>query len=398
MATKVTLRTKPISQGRDSIYLDYYPPIKHPETGKLTRREFLMLYLHATEQREEQSYVDRNGKEQQRIVPLLDKSYAPKKVVLSPLQKNHNKETMALAENIRSQRQIEIQAGQLGFLSKEKLNMNFVTYFEKLMQKRRGGNYGNWYSSYLILKEYTGGELKMSELTDTFCNEFRDYFLSYDGLKQNTKAAYFGKFKAVLRQAYKESLIPEDYNKNVRSLELEETRREYLTLEELQKLSRTDCALPELKKAALFSAFTGLRHGDVVALTWGIIQRDNTGWVIRFTQQKTKGVEDLPISDEAVELLGERGDDNAVIFEGITKYSDAWYNTRLKKWIADAGITKRISFHCFRHTFATMLLTNGADLYTVSKMLGHRDIKTTQIYGKIVDKLKRDASNKITLK
>lgn len=398
MATKVSIRTKPLSNGRDTIYLDYYPPIKHPETGKPTRREFLKLFLYATEQREEQTYKDGNGKDQQRIVPLLDKSYNPKKVVLLPLQKNHNKETMALAENIRSQRQIEIQAGQLGFLSKEKLNMNFVVYFEKLMQKRRGGNYGNWYSSYLILKEYTGGELKMSELTDTFCSELREYYLNYEGLKQNTKSAYFGKFKAVLRQAYKDSLIPTDLNKNVASIETEETRREYLTLDELQKLARTDCEVPELKQAALFSAFTGLRHSDVVALTWGIVQKDNTGWVIRFTQQKTKGVEDLPISDEAVDLLGERGADDAIIFESITKYSDPWYNQRLKKWVENAGITKRISFHCFRHTFATLLLSQGADLYTVSKMLGHRDIKTTQIYGKIVDKLKRDASNKITLK
>lgn len=164
----------------------------------------------------------------------------------------------------------------------------------------------------------------------------------------------------------------------------------------MQKLARTDCEVPELKQAALFSAFTGLRHSDVVALTWGIIQKDNAGWVIRFTQQKTKGVEDLPISDEAVDLLGERGTDDAIIFEGITKYSDPWYNQRLKKWVEDAGITKRISFHCFRHTFATLLLSQGADLYTVSKMLGHRDIKTTQIYGKIADKLKRDAANKIT--
>lgn len=252
MATKVSIRTKPISDGRDSVYLDYYPPIKHPETGKSTRREFLKLFLCATEQREQQTYTDSNGKEQQRIVPLLDSKHEPKKVVLTPLQKLHNKETSALAENIRSQRQIEIQAGQFGFLSKEKLNMNFVTYFEKLMNKRTDSNYGNWHSSYLILRNFTGGELKMSELTDMFCAELRDYFLNYNGLKQNTKSSYFGKFKAALRQAYKDNLIPEDYNKNVKSIELEETRREYLTLDELLMVAQIDCEVPALKQAALF--------------------------------------------------------------------------------------------------------------------------------------------------
>lgn len=190
----------------------------------------------------------------------------------------------------------------------------------------------------------------------------------------------------------------EDLNKKADGIELEETRREYLTLDELQRLYETDCEIPLLKQAAMFSAFTGLRHGDVVSLTWDMIQRDNSGWVIRFTQRKTKGVEDMPISDEAVEFLGERGDDAQIIFEAITKYTDDWYNRRLKKWIEAAGITKKITFHCFRHTFATLLLAQGTDIYTVSKMLGHRSVKTTQTYTKVVDRLKRDAANKITLK
>jgi site-specific recombinase XerD len=62
-----------------------------------------------------------------------------------------------------------------------------------------------------------------------------------------------------------------------------------------------------------------------------------------------------------------------------------------------AGITKNITFHCFRHTFATLQLSKGTDIYTVSKMLGHRELKTTQIYAKIIDQTKRDAANKIKL-
>ena len=69
----------------------------------------------------------------------------------------------------------------------------------------------------------------------------------------------------------------------------------------------------------------------------------------------------------------------------------------LKRWIQSAGITRNITFHCFRHTYATLQLSNGTDIYTVSKMLGHRDLKTTQIYAKIIDKTKLEATDKIKI-
>jgi site-specific recombinase XerD len=83
------------------------------------------------------------------------------------------------------------------------------------------------------------------------------------------------------------------------------------------------------------------------------------------------------------------------VFEGL-KYS-AYVNLHFQKWILKAGITKYITFHSMRHTNATLLLSNGVDLYTVSKMLGHRDIATTQIYAKVIDKTKREAANTIKL-
>lgn len=103
----------------------------------------------------------------------------------------------------------------------------------------------------------------------------------------------------------------------------------------------------------------------------------------------------MPIGDEATQLLGERGDKDAKVFPGLT-YS-AYENKHLYQWIGLAGIEKNITFHCFRHTYAVLQLELGADLYTVSKMLGHRDLKTTQIYAKIVDKTKQDAANRIKL-
>jgi integrase len=151
-----------------------------------------------------------------------------------------------------------------------------------------------------------------------------------------------------------------------------------------------------LKKAALFSALTGLRFSDIEKLVWGELEYiEGSGYFIRFKQQKTKGFERMPISEQAYKLLGEVKEAKDKVFEGL-KYS-AYINTHLLKWIVKAGITKAITFHCFRHTYATLQLSMGTDFYTVSKMLGHREIKTTQIYAKIIDKTKREAANKIIL-
>lgn len=122
---------------------------------------------------------------------------------------------------------------------------------------------------------------------------------------------------------------------------------------------------------------------------------EGQGYFIQFTQQKTKGVEKMPINDQAYSLLGERRGPNDKVIDGL-QYS-AYENKYLAKWIGLAGITKDITFHSFKHTFATLQLSNGTDIYTVSKMLGHRELKTTQIYAKVMDKTKREATDKIKL-
>lgn len=157
-----------------------------------------------------------------------------------------------------------------------------------------------------------------------------------------------------------------------------------------------ECELPELKKAFLFSALTGLRWSDIEKLKWSEIQHSNDyGYYIRFRQKKTKGAETQPISEQAVSLLGERKEPDDKIFDAL--HYSAWSNLKLQQWIYKAGIHKDITFHCARHTYATLQLTLGTDIYTVSKMLGHKELRTTQIYAKIIDEKKHEAANKIKL-
>ncbi len=369
--TKVNLRTKEMAGNRKNLYLDFYPPITHPDTGNLTRREFLGL-------------------------SLFDK---PK----TPFDKQHNTETKALAESIRATRQIEIQNGQYGFLSTDSQNANFIDYFKMIAEKHNERNREIWLCSLHYLKEFTGGTLRFSDLNVKFCNDFKDYILNAPRIRshkikisQNTAFSYFNKLKAALKQAFREGKIKTDISSQVERIKEAETQREYLTLEELNMLVHTDCTLPILKQAALFASLTGLRFSDIQKLVWAEVQHGkDEGYFLQFRQKKTKGVEVLPIPEQAYNLLGQRGEPDEVVFVGL-QYS-AFMNFHLKRWVLKAGITKDITFHCFRHTYATLQLSAGTDIFTVSKMLGHRELKTTMIYAKIIDQTKREAATKIKL-
>lgn len=181
MATKVKVRTKPINGGMDTVYLDFYPAIKHPDTGKPTRREFLGLFVYSTEQREVDPATKGTAKERITTKAILDENGLPKRKKLTDLQKRHNTETLAVAENVKAQRQLDIQAGQFGFLSKEKLNMDFSAYFKSLAYKRKGSNHSNWLSAHLAFHKFSGGAVKVSEISDTYCNEYREHLLGHTG-------------------------------------------------------------------------------------------------------------------------------------------------------------------------------------------------------------------------
>lgn len=410
MATKVKLRTKSISGNKQSLYLDFYPPILHPITGESTRREFLNMFLNNEIEIVEEKYLDTNGKEQKRFIPVLDKKGIPKKVKLNPIDKLHNKETLQLAEQIRQKREnilgkpeiySDFEKGRLRI--KEVGEMNFVEYFKKIADKRKESNHDNWISAYKYLHTFTNGKLRFADLNDLFCNDFREYLLTTksnksakSSLSQNSAVSYFNKLKAALKQAYKDGLLQSDLNTKVAPIKPAETQRNFLTIEELNKLVQTECQNQLLKTASLFSALTGLRFSDIQKLVWNELEYiEGNGYFIQYTQQKTKGVEMMPISEQAFSLLGERKEAAKKVFEGLT-YS-AYSNKHLAQWIGAAGIVKNITFHSFRHTYATLQLSHGTDIYTVSKMLGHRELKTTQIYAKIIDQTKREAANKIKI-
>ncbi len=410
MAIKVKLRTKQISGNRESLYLDFYPAIRNDETGELTRRQFLGLFLVNEIEHETHKYVDENGRQKISLVPVLDKKGEPKKRKLSPIDKEHNRETLQLAQQIRQKKENQLNKPEIyseyerdQLRVKEREEKSFIEYFKLLMNKRKASNHDNWVSAFHYLEKYTDGNLSFGELDETFCSGFKEFLLtsksnrsSKTTLSQNSAVSYFNKLKAALKQAYKDGYLQTNLNARVESIKQAETKRNFLTMEELNILAKTECTIPELKKAALFSAMTGLRFSDIKKLTWGEIEKINgQGYLIHFKQQKTKGVEIMPVSDQAIGILGAAGKATDTVFTSL--HYSAHTNQHLFKWLVKAGINKDITFHCFRHTFATLQLSKGTDIYTVSKMLGHRELKTTQIYAKIIDQTKREAANKILL-
>ena len=390
MSIKVALRNKPISGGRKTLYLDFHPPIPNPETGKLTRREFLGLYIY------NETIKDKQGND--------------KPVKLNPIYKQHNKATLNTAELIRQKRQNQLNKPEIytgeeleKLRIKELSERNFVEYFKSLADKRKASNFDNWVSAYKYLEIFTKGILKFADLNEKFCTEFKEYLLTTKSnksnkvtLSQNSAVSYFNKFKASMKQAYKDGYLQTNLNVKINTIKTAETQREYLSMEQVQILVKTPCSISLLKSSALFSILTGLRFSDIAKLVWSEVQHSEIeGYFLKFIQQKTKAVENLPISEQAFSLMGERKEPKEQVFKGLV-YS-AYLNSHLKQWILNAGITEKITFHSFRHTYATLQLSKGTDIYTVSKMLGHRELKTTQIYAKIIDKTKREATDKIKL-
>jgi integrase len=324
----------------------------------------------------------------------------------TPTQKKSNKETIDAAEKIRSKFTLELAYDNNGLSelsSKDKSTIDFIDYFLEQTEIRyeSKNNYGNWYSVHKHLQKFCPKGIVINQVDVKWLNDFKNYLQntakkkSNEPLSQNSLHSYFNKVKACLNQAHRDELINKNPAHSVKGFKEGEVQREFLNFEELQKIAKVDCEIPQLKTAFLFSCLTGIRWSDINNLTWSDLQYSDSKshWLVRFRQQKTKGVETLPISNQARDLIGEPGDSDERIFEGL-KYS-AWHNLKLQQWVMKAGISKTITFHCSRHTYATLQLTNGTDIYTVSKLLGHRELKTTQVYAKIIDDKKIAAINAI---
>ena len=373
---KVTLREKKLKTNKISLYLDYYPAIIEPKTGKSTRREFLNLHL------------------------LM----SPK----NPADKKQNSETLEYANAIRSQREVQLRNKEFGFKNNVNISVDFIGFYQRIvddyLNKGSKSNYQAWKASLNHFANFSNHVIITGDLDTNFVNRYRNYLLNINStrksenpkkLTQNTAATYFKHFLYVLKQAYKQDFIVKNLAEDADYIKEEETHREYLTEEELLHLWKTDIKSEKVKHMAIFSALTGLRFVDINNLDWNKIYKDkHQGHYMQLREKKTNSIHNHPISETAYGILKLQNTTEGLIF-GDNKYS--LITRPLKEWLKTANINKKISFHNFRHSYATLQLANGTDIYTVSKLLGHKNLTTTQIYTKVLDKNKIEAANSIKL-
>jgi len=405
--TKVTVRLRKAEDRNEwYVYIESYPVLVPGTKSPQRIREYLNRSVTTIEwDKKRTARTDADG----------TKTYKPKRddngIIICRSEKDQ--ENMIYADGVRKLRQREYDNVELysdaeteQAEQKERLQQNFIEYFDKVTAKRHANNSKsiliNWQRAVEFLKQFTGDTLLFSQINNRVAEEYKRFLLTAPlggnkkgTISQNTASTYFSIFKAALKQAFIDGYLTVDLSAKIKGIQDQESRREYLSVDELNTLAATPCKRDVLKRAALFSALTGLRHCDIQKLRWKEINIDGNQARLHFTQQKTKGVEYTPISEQALQLCGEPEKPEKFVFEDLPDPS--WISHPLKKWVVAAGIKKKITFHCFRHTYATLQLSSGTDIYTVSKMLGHTNVKTTQIYAKVVDEKKNKAAQAIQL-
>jgi integrase len=260
--------------------------------------------------------------------------------------------------------------------------------------KRNPGTKNCWKNAIGHLRDHGGEKLTFMQLDRAFFEAFKRYLL--DNCSINSAKRYLDIIKTMLHRAVDDDILPKDPSAKV-TIKKETKLPVFLTLEEVRKLKNTACGNENVKSAFLFSCLTGLRYSDVDGLTWDNIK---DGY-LEFSQQKTKSGERFPLSKYALEIL--EGQRNAVMGDKVGRVHPensvfmfprkSTVDKVIRHWVRDAGINKCISFHKSRHTFATLSLSSGVDIYTTSKLLGHRNLQTTQIYASVIDEKKIQAVN-----
>ena len=363
----VNLRTKNIAGGKQSLYLDIYMDGER-------KKEFLGLYL----------------------IPE-DSRYA----------KSANKVTLKIAEEARAKRLVDVIEGRLKSTDSTGCSLNLVEWLQE--QQNYYYEHGNTNYSKTIhnlirhIRCFSGDNITIGSITPGYLRNLLEYLggnvNKYGGkLSNETIYTYSTVFSILLNKAVRLEIIPKNPFHKLSQSEKPQRRtkqKEYLTLEEVKRLAEAECDDIRVKRAFLFCCFTGLRYIDVSRLKWKHISEIEEGeYQIEVVQQKTKEPVYVPLSANAMRWLPDRGDDGRENY--VFKFRDrSIIYDYLDRWAKKAGIEKHVTFHMSRHTCATLLLYYGADLYTVSKILGHTSIKTTQIYAKVADEMKRKAVGNI---
>ena len=242
--------------------------------------------------------------------------------------------------------------------------------------------------SEFLEKQYKRSDLKLTELTYVVIREFDLYLRTEVGQNPNTATKTMKTFKTITLLGQKMGVLLHDPFMNHR-FHIEPVNRGFLTDEEILCIAHKQINIPRLeliRDIFIFSCFTGLAYIDVSNLTPDhIVTLGDKQWIM--TQRQKTSVETnvllLDIPKAIIAKYGGKTYRNGKLFPMLTNQKT---NSYLKEIADICGIKKNLTFHLARHTFATMSLSKGVPMESVSKMLGHTNIRTTQIYARITNK------------
>ncbi|MFA6335162.1 MAG: site-specific integrase [Bacteroidales bacterium] len=375
------LRQRKLADGRNSLYLEYYlgyNRIIDEQTGKVSikhirNKENLNLYL------------------------------TPAR---TPSERQKNSETLSLANKIRYEREQELLEDRKGYRLKKGYSVNFLDYFNSYIDKYTKKDIRNIRGSLERFKSFLAEHYPALKDYITPNNIDKDMMIAFvDYLKQHSKGvgawSYYQRFKKVVNHATEHGIFKKSPCTGV-SCKTDDTslRKDVLSVEEMQQLITTtyNGQSDQIRRAFIFCLYTGIRFCDVKCLRYSNVDFSNK--LLRFEQDKTKGhsgqsIVTIPMKEDLLFLIGEppkneegQPDTNALLF--LLPSHNACLKS-LSHWTTRAGITKHITWHCARHSFAVNILNNGANIKTVSSLLGHSSLKHTEKYTRAVDELKKEA-------
>ena len=247
------------------------------------------------------------------------------------------------------------------------------------------------YLEELLQKEYGMNDIPLKEINHEFITKFEHYVKTEKSCAQNAAVKYLKNLKKIIKAALVNKWITDDPFLEIHFKQTR-TNRAFLTEEELGILLKKEFTIPRLqtvKDIFVFCALTGLAFTDVQHLRHDHIIKDGNGeYWIRKAREKTDNMCDIPLLDIPRMILEKYKGHPECMKKGVLLPvpSNQRMNSYLKEIADTCGITKPLSTHVARHTFATVALANRVSMESVAKMLGHTDIRTTRIYARILDK------------
>lgn len=378
------LGAKVLRDGRESLFLDFnfgYTMEISQTTGKEyakkdRRREFLKLYLWQ----------------------------APR----TTLERQQNKETLEVAKKIRFEREQQLLEDSEGYRLKKSRDINFLdwmqAYYESYTKKdkrhikRARLCFIDFLETTPHYAKYTK-RIKPDQITKAMIIAFTEYI--QNRFKGEGAHSLFSRFKKVVKAAVEADVMKKNPCDGISiKIDTGTLKKDVLSIEEVKKMISTHYSgeNTNIRRAFIFSCYCGLRWCDVKDLTFSNVDYSNK--LLKFEQAKTKGHSaasgvTIPLNDGLLKLIGKPSQEQTKDSPIFPLPSHTMCLKALRHWVKRAGIDKHITWHCARHSFATNILMNGANIKVVASLLGHSGLSQVEKYVRAVDSLKQDAINSL---